>query len=773
MAASSEDLPSSRIRFPALDPSISEMLTHISGWRQEIARNVVRNNPELRSKEISWAVNRVVFTVLLVWIAQDRRLIGRDALGKIFDGPEPYTAIREIIQLLANLWDIAEPDKPVKDPVVDDHVIRKILDEIRIEDSRGPGDLLTVDLAYLIARYLDRAVRKSGTHFVEIINSRESAEGNSRVNLPLQLQEYFVSRSLRLAASRRARREILPIRLLDPSCGTGSVLITAYRQLITTDKGQRRAFEERKEGLLESIYGVDNDSGAVIATRFLLFLTLCENETSCTLPGTFFGLASEVFAGLRHTIRWGNTVVDPGIAREECWAFTPERKRREINPFGLNLAFPEIAASGGFDVVISNFPQGHLIHGECIQEHLQRNFSVYTPTADYSAYLIEQSLRMVRVGGVVGFITHSTWLRGKAGGPIRELLGGREIREIVVITGEGPEGCFLAVLNRRRELKRKIRIATIRPEGSHLDEEIEKRSFPVDPQQLSEKGWVFRDTRKADLLEKLARRGTLLNEIVMGQLSVGIHIEPGKSCIVSATEKDDLVRKDPRMKVFFHPVVTAEEIEKYHYSTSRFAITIPSGWTDAHKGMHSGPWRWFKTRHPEIARLMKTTIDKKDMKGHWWETEYPVTEKTPIIVFPLSLEKSAFANDPKRGIPDETVGLIGSGNLYLLGLLNSLLFAFILKNSPQKVQSSSLDAVSRLPVYMPDLDDPKDRRRHDMLVRLVARRIEAQNRLLRSAADHQQTELSTAKIDSQINSLVFELYDLTSDEIVVVKNETV
>lgn len=67
---------------------------------------------------------------------------------------------------------------------------------------------------------------------------------------------------------------------LDPACGSGVFLVEIYRRLIAhweqANKGQKIQFRHLRDLLINNIFGVDLDSGAIRVTAFSLYLTLCD-----------------------------------------------------------------------------------------------------------------------------------------------------------------------------------------------------------------------------------------------------------------------------------------------------------------------------------------------------------------------------------------------------------------------------------------------------------------------------------------------------------------
>jgi len=76
-------------------------------------------------------------------------------------------------------------------------------------------------------------------------------------------------------------------RILDPACGSGVFLVDAFRRLVWEKKvtlGRKLSHDDILEILLNQIYGVDVESGAVEVTAFSLYLALLELDESFNNP---------------------------------------------------------------------------------------------------------------------------------------------------------------------------------------------------------------------------------------------------------------------------------------------------------------------------------------------------------------------------------------------------------------------------------------------------------------------------------------------------------
>ena len=337
------------------------------------------------------------------------------------------------------------------DLVIDERVLPAILAALTSADRCYDLAIMPTEMiAEILQQYLARTVRRSAAHQAIVVDTHDTTQSGGTTVPPAPSIGYLVKSSLAAARAHRSRREILPLRVLDPACGAGTVLLTAYQDLLDNTMAGHRGPEERREILTDSVHGLDINRHAVAVTRMLLFFRLAETMDKKTLPGDFFSFSEEIFRDLKKTIRCGNALIGPEIVSDESWMFCPARDRHTLHPFSWQQGFPEIFAAGGFDAVITNPPEGPLEDREWIQRYFQRHYEVYHPRIDRSAYFLEKSLSLVTPGGSVSCIMSNRWLRGAAGSRMREVLNSRQIEEIVdfsVIPDTGPGGalCILRV----------------------------------------------------------------------------------------------------------------------------------------------------------------------------------------------------------------------------------------------------------------------------------------------------------------------------------------
>jgi hypothetical protein len=113
---------------------------------------------------------------------------------------------------------------------------------------------------------------------------------------------------------------------------------------------------------------------------------------------------------------------------------------------------------------------------------------------------------------------------------------------------------------------------------------------------------------------------------------------------------------------------------------------------------------------------------------------------------------------------------------YLLGNINSSLATYFIKVIALDLTKGAFskfrtNQLARLPIHIINFSDRADKARHDQMVQLVEQMIDAKKLLTKATTDRDKTfyENKCAALDGQIDRLVYELYELTEEEITIVE----
>ena len=173
--------------------------------------------------------------------------------------------------------------------------------------------------------------------------------------------------------------QVSNIKILDPACGSGSFLIEAYQYLLDwhlnyylnndPDKwkkgktpkifesktGLQLTLSERKNILINNIFGVDIDKNAVEVTKLSLLLKVLEYEGLEVQQKSLFN--ERVLPDLYNNIKCGNSLIGSDFYNgDNLKLFDDKETQNKVNVFDWDKAFPEIFKNGGFDCVIGNPP---------------------------------------------------------------------------------------------------------------------------------------------------------------------------------------------------------------------------------------------------------------------------------------------------------------------------------------------------------------------------------------------------------------------------------
>jgi len=220
-----------------------------------------------------------------------------------------------------------------------------------------------------------------------------------------------------------------------------------------------------------------------------------------------------------------------------------------------------------------------------------------------------------------------------------------------------------------------------------------------------------------------------------------------------------------------------------NYEEGRYLIIIPNGWTRVKSGNAPDSWEWLKQNYPAIAgHLEKFSVaaQKRGDKGeYWWELRscdyYEEFEKPKMLLPDISLRGNFTLDKDKNFYCVNTAYIIGDSSPYLLGILNSQLITFFYSNLSSSYRGGYLrfiyQYIEQLPIRVINFDDPADKARHDDMVRLVERMLDLYKRVAAANLSHEKTALQRQieATDKQIDQLVYQLYQLTPEEITIVE----
>lgn len=117
--------------------------------------------------------------------------------------------------------------------------------------------------------------------------------------------------------------------------------------------------------------------------------------------------------------------------------FTP-KVRRELTPFHWGFEFFDVFENGGFDIVIGNPPYVSNKITSRIEKALF--IEIYGQSDDLYNYFLQFSFKILKRGGILGYITSNTYMTIQTKQPLRTLLQSKRIYELRLLNTYAFEG---------------------------------------------------------------------------------------------------------------------------------------------------------------------------------------------------------------------------------------------------------------------------------------------------------------------------------------------
>lgn len=759
--------------------SIDEgILDLVDAFREILAKNIVKNNEDIDIPTLNKAVIKIIDRLFFLRIAEDKEVEPYKTLFNITSHPNIYENLKKIFKEADRRYnsELFKYFKDIDGLVIEDRILKEIIinlytPECAYEFSQIPVSIL----GCMYEQFLGKTIRITDGGHVKIEEKPEVKKAGGVYYTPEYIVNYIVKNTVGEKIKDLTPKEIEKIKILDPACGSGSFLIGAYQYLIdyhlsyyTDEKNLQKSIKlqliretrngyilsipEKQRILLNNIFGVDIDQQAVEVAKFSLLLKLMESEdreTKSSISPTGakeyqddFNISGQIYhnmkilPNLNNNIKCGNSLIGTDYYNTVNMELFEKDDYNKINAFDWNKEFPEIFKSGGFDCIIGNPPYVSFQSGfidDNIYSYICSKYFIAEKISDYFALFLFKANELTKKEGLSSFIVPSTFFVNLSFTKLREFfikyttvkeltfLGDSVFFNAVVPT------CISLVLNK---ISKNNEIKIVRNKETVLNKDnaisfIKQVSFAKD-------NYIFNinsDAKIEKIINKMKTNSTQLNKIV--NIKEGIKTGNDKIFLSYTKESNNCYK-----------VLKGRNIDKYYCSSDIF-ITYDIKQLSRPQKINN----FLIDEKIMIRRVGKTIIACYDDKKY----------------FCLHTLYTALSIDNTYDLK------------YILGLLNSNIIKFYYTSNNLKKGSIfpeiRIFELNELPIPKIDLKNKKQKEQHDKIVELVEHMIEIQKQLhsVKTESDKQFYQKKADIIDKQIDTLVYELYELTPEEIKIVE----
>ncbi len=807
----------------------TEFLKDIESWRESLARNIALRNPQISVLDLNAAVQRTIDRIIFLRMAEDRGLEPYAQILKLCEQPDIY---RRFISNLCRKADerynsglfhfhkeqgIADaPDTITPRLIIDDKTLKPIIQSLYFEfGSPYHFGVLPVEiLGTVYERFLGKVIRLTAGHQAKVEEKPEVRKAGGVYYTPSYIVDYIVKNTVGKQVEGKSPAQIAkckdgqPIRILDMACGSGSFLLGAYQYLLDhctkwyeanePEKHSKAVFQdtkgiwrltisERKRILTTHIFGVDIDHQAVEVTKLSLLLKALEGENDSSLTQQMQLFQERALPNLSNNIKCGNSLIGPDYYENRQANIFDEEELLRVNAFHWQNEFAEVFVQGGFDAVIGNPPY---VRQEMLGEYkiyFQSHYLVYHGVADIYAYFIEKGIQLLKQDGRFGYIVANKWLRANYGGPLRRLLQGLCVEELIdfgdlpVFCGATTYPCILRVSkNVAQATFKAVRVDSLN--FIDLGEHIKDRRYSVDQKQLDDSAWSLAGKCEQNLLEKLKAKGIPLGTYVDGKIYRGVLTGLNEAFVISKEKKDELISLDPDSAELIKPFLAGRDIKRYEApATKKYLIFARRGVKIQEYPAIQQHLQMYKDRlMPKPQSFKGEWKGRKPGYYQWYEIQDKVDyweqfEKPKILVPDISL-RGNFAYDADNSFYCvNTAYILPTDDLFLLGVLNSNLLTYIYKQLSAIFRGGYLRFIYQyliqLPIIRMDENNPIDLLKKNQITFLAQQMLSLYENLTATFNSRIRAQLQQQidASDKQIDALVYELYGLTQEEIEIVE----
>ena len=408
----------------------------LSDFRLQLANELYANNPNLLEEdELNYYVQIILDRIIFIRVCESRK-IEKEGLLLEFLKKDFWNEFKK--SCYVDFYSHYDGAMFSRDDKFDQIVLSNNLFESFINKLYYPYpykfDVIpTKVMAKIYEEFLAYSLRvKNGVVVAEL------KEDYVKTNGAIPTQEFIADAICRETVQKKAYgsyRDILSTKLLDPCCGSGVFLLSAYETFaeimmnLTSSSNKWCVIEEgkkyltitaRQEIMKNCLFGIDCDPTAVEVTKMSLALKLVDdtNELYLNEIGVF---GEKILRDIHNNIKVGNTLVDTDIS---CNA----NEIKYIRPLNIKgSAFKKIFDDkGGFDYVVGNPPYVETKHFKAaslrVHDYLHDHYKTFEGKVDLSVLFIERTMGLLNSTGKLGMIIQRRWFKTNYGKAARSFI---------------------------------------------------------------------------------------------------------------------------------------------------------------------------------------------------------------------------------------------------------------------------------------------------------------------------------------------------------------
>ncbi|MEA3450329.1 MAG: Eco57I restriction-modification methylase domain-containing protein, partial [Bacteroidota bacterium] len=340
---------------------------------------------------------------------------------------------------------------------------------------------------------------------------------------------------------------------------------------------------------------------------------------------------------------------------------------------------------GGFDVVLGNPPYVQIQSMGEMATHLQaQNFITFERTGDLYGLFYELGNTILKQNGLLGFITSNKWMRANYGKKLRNYFVKHTNPKILIDLGSGifesatvdsnilifekeeVTNYFLTALNIS---KKKV--------FTSFDELFQQS---VILNELSSDIWAISNPIEQQIKKKIEKVGMPLKKWNI-EINYGLKTGLNDAFIIDESKKEELIQKEPKSAEIIKPVLRGKDINRYNIGYKKLYLINSHNGDKENARINIDEYPAIKEHLNQFYTKLEKRYDKGTTPYNLRNCAYLSNFEKEKIIWKEMSSDTPFCIDKNKFFTNDTITFITGDNLYfLIAVLNSKLNFYSFSN---------------------------------------------------------------------------------------------
>ncbi len=460
-----------------------------------------------------------------------------------------------------------------------------------------------------------------------------------------------------------------------------------------------------------------------------------------------------------------------------------DENERYANALEWRFEFPEVLDDEGdflgFDCIIGNPPYIRQEQIKDIKPLLQKQYQdFYNSTADIYTYFFALSYHLLKEKGFNAFITSNKYARAKYGAKLREwllkkttIVSYMELNALKVFESAAVDTSIMSFI--KQTPPKESVFEYYEPTPDDKNDLKSARSLSMRQNALSTESFIFANTTLLDLRDKMESVGTPLKDWDI-QINYGIKTGANEAFIITTEKREEILNacktqeERKRTEALIKPILRGKDIKRYSYEWAHLWViaTFPSLKLDIDD--YPSLKTYLSQFRPRIDQSGEKDCRKKT-NNQWFETQDTIAyhedfEKEKIVYPCIMAKEPCFVYEEKGFYAPAPANIVTGDKMeikYITALLNSKCIYFAMRKFYMgggiegELKTNNLE---KIPI--PQITE-KNQELADKITDGAKAILEVKEK---------DPKANTQKLEKEIDALVYQLYNLTDEEIKIIED---